>query len=201
MSEIEPRVGWRIWRVRDGGLRSLRVNYLWQAGVNHAECFKEPLAACTESPGKLCRCGFWALNTPSACAFMAFEAPHLHPLAMGLVAGWGQVAVHGREGFRSERARLLCLFEDVIAEPFAPPRSRIGQWLHSMFWSAPLVRRLKPSPPDPDGLSKVATDYGVPLMALAESARCGVLAEFGVKPDVIDEIDRWDYTAARQVRA
>src|SRR5258708_13094420 len=31
---------------------------------------------------------------------------------MGLVVGWGTVALHGREGFRAERGALRCLFTD-----------------------------------------------------------------------------------------
>ncbi len=195
----EPLIGWRIWRVRGRGLQSLRVDYIWDTGANQAECLQAPLTACTESPGQLCSCGFWALKTPSACAAMAGRLARLNPLVMGLVVGWGQVAVHGHEGFRSERARLLCLFEDVIGKPFAPSQSWIGR-LRSRLRGIPPARRLEHRPPDREMLSELAAGYGVPLLALADSARTGVLAEFGVEREVIDEAGRWDYAATRDCR-
>ena len=35
---------------------------------------------------------------------------------MGLIAGWGIVALHGRERFRPQRAAIFCLFSDSISE-------------------------------------------------------------------------------------
>jgi hypothetical protein len=35
---------------------------------------------------------------------------------MGLIASWGTVAVHGEEGFRPQRAAILCQFSDSISK-------------------------------------------------------------------------------------
>ena len=109
----EPVLGWRIWNVRDGRLDSWAVSYRWDRGENRAACLVFDRRPCASPPGRRCQCGFWAVWSPLQCldrARAATEPPW--GVAMGLVIGWGTVALHGREGFRAERAAVRCLFTD-----------------------------------------------------------------------------------------
>src|SRR5215831_8072891 len=108
----EPVLGWRLWRLREGQLASWGVDYRWDPGDNHARCIVRGRSACRLSPGQYCQCGIWAVWSPRECRDRAgMEAgvdgsEHV----MGLISGWGTIAVHGREGFRAEWAAVRCLF-------------------------------------------------------------------------------------------
>src|SRR5262245_40650270 len=111
---IEPVLGWRIWKVRGERLASWAVDYCWEPGENRAVCLAPGRPACAAPPGRRCQCGFWALWSPQqslARAAGAFEPPWQ---VMGLIAGWGTVALHDREGFRAECATVRCLFTDGL---------------------------------------------------------------------------------------
>src|SRR5215469_11714208 len=126
MASLEPVVGWRIWRLQDGLLRSLVMDSSWQPGENVARCLASDRAMCRESPGQGCLCGFWAVWSPKQS--MARVCPAIEPpwQVMGLITGWGEVAVHGAEGFRAERATVRCLFSDRPWPWSAQLLSRLG---------------------------------------------------------------------------
>jgi hypothetical protein len=189
----DPLVGWRVWSVHDGRLQSLVVPHTWQPGVNQATCLSEARQPCSSPPGRFCQCGFWALWSPDLCIRRARAYPRSHlDHVMGLVAGWGSVAVHGSEGFRAERARALCLFSDwpwdgrmrMLAA------SAVAKWL---------VRRVRPlgqalaSRHDESArrsvLAPVASQFGVPLLSMEEALRRGVLAEMGVARPVLRRLE------------
>lgn len=72
VSELEPLVGWRVWRKLDGRLLSLCSSYVWQR-ENHSER------------------GFYAFNSPERLR-RAFKKSGRH--AFGAVALWGNVEVY-----------------------------------------------------------------------------------------------------------
>jgi hypothetical protein len=112
---------------------------------------------------------------------------------MGLVAGWGTVALHGREGFRAERAALRCLFTDrpwsSSTAPGAPGRL-VGWWRRTIGRTAPPEppeREARREPRHLDELEAVAASYGVPLVSLRGAATLGLLSELGVPQPQIEE--------------
>jgi len=115
---------------------------------------------------------------------------------MGLVVGWGTVALHGREGFRAERAALRCLFTDrpwsVAAGPGGPSRLA-GWWRRAIGRSAPAEPPEREAPRDTghlDELEAVAAHYAVPLASLRGAAGLGLLSELGVPEAQIEEAAR-----------
>src|SRR5581483_12499184 len=108
--DTAPIVGWRIWVLRHGRLGSIWVSSDWEAGENTARCLREDRPRCDTSPGRLCNCGFWGLFHFNRCVHRAITHAYLEPLVIGLILGWGETAIHGNEGFRSEYAAVACLF-------------------------------------------------------------------------------------------
>jgi hypothetical protein len=185
----DPIVGWRVWNLRDGRLGSWAIDRCWKPGENVATCLPYSSRACRSSPGHGCQCGFWAVWSPMDCVVRACTAKEPPWHAMGLVAGWGTVALHGREGFRAERAALLCLFTD---RPWAGSwRSRragrlVRPWRFLLRWTSPGEVEARYTA----ALDAVATHYGVPLVSLREAVRIGLLDELGVPSRQIDEAAR-----------
>ena len=183
----EPVVGWRLWKVRDDELCSWAVEHGWQPGDNAAVCLADRPYRCPQAPGMSCRCGFWALYSPVGAMRLASATPTAGA-AIGLIAGFGTVAVHGREGFRAEMARVTCLFTDEIA---LAPIDRIWRRLLHRFHrgcDAGLHRRI---PSRTGALNRVASRYAVPLVSLQAAVAVGVLGELGVRPDAIAELEAW----------
>ncbi|MGH7904949.1 MAG: hypothetical protein ACREPA_12620, partial [Candidatus Dormibacteraceae bacterium] len=202
---IEPLVGWRIWRVRGNRLESWVVPYTWSVGVNGGRCLSDGHSfrsgppgcrlgapGCSESPGSGCGCGFWALNSPAACRHLVrwWEDAELRPLGdtavLGLMAGWGAVAVHGEEGFRAQQARVVALFAVPIGH--ASLRGRLADgWRTSLrrLSGRPAARRASARDLR---LGGVAAAYGVPLFFPEPATRMGVLAELGVDGRAVAEI-------------
>lgn len=198
MSHIsEPVIGWRVWRVRGAGLHSWAASSWWEAGENVATC----LAAnhCARPPGRGCMCGFWGLFSPlqaleKARAERAERAP-----VLGMIRGWGDVAIHGREGFRAERAAVICLFHDWVWDAAAMPcPSSVG--VHTLWWHVQRSFGYAPRRPERDddleqALPEVAASYGVPLLRMDDAVRHGVLGELGATPKMIAEALRWSESA------
>ncbi len=105
---------------------------------------------------------------------------------MGLMSGWGTVAIHGREGFRAERAAVICLFSDWRLTP--PVKTRLPKW----WWSRSQTSELQP--PDPErtiAVQDAANAYGVPLVSIVDSIRLGVLSELGVGQRAVSDLRDW----------
>lgn len=197
-SEREPAVGWRLWRLREGRLHSWAVDYVWEPGPVEARClivptglYYYPPAAvrepCERSPGEGCRCGIWALWDLSTCVTRARRVGPRHrgSTVMGLISGWGTVAIHGREGFRAQHAAILCLFADSVWD------RALDHLVSGPPAGAGLVRllsRLTSSAAREGALRRAAAHYGVPLLRLAEAVDRGVLAEFGLKRGQIETV-------------
>jgi hypothetical protein len=94
---------------------------------------------------------------------------------MGLIAGWGTVAVHGEEGFRAQRTAILCLFSDSIWESWLDPlASRRSIWWYRSWKQLTLEGWSRGSA---DALQRLALEYGVPMVRLGEAVQSGLLAE------------------------
>jgi hypothetical protein len=174
MEHVEPVIGWRLWWARGDVLHSWSADAVWQPGDNGARCLVDGHQPCAVPPGAGCHCGFWATHGPAACLRLAGESWDVHgPMppgraVLGLVAGWGDVALHGGEGFRARYARVLVLFDDVIGLTRLRPMRRI-------FRGRALT------------LGRLHARYGVPVVSLGRAIESGVLAEMGVRPAAIAE--------------
>ena len=195
----EGMLGWRLWRLRDGQLCSWAVTYEWKQGSNSATCLSPNTARCTHSPGRHCQCGFWALNSPLDClARGRYDGIGWSPV-MGLMRGWGTVALHGREGFRAQHASVVCLFSDW---PFIPRAMRLGGKGWVRWWRILSLLLQGEAGPVPDQrerlgrLPETARAYGVPLVSIADSMRLGLLQELSVGTPALDEIRAWLKVAA-----
>ena len=113
---------------------------------------------------------------------------------LGLISAWGTVAIHGREGFRAERAAVRCLFTDWARS--APVPGVMDTWL-TKWWRRTVGRLQEPDGagrPDPGRtteLEAAARRYGVPLLPLKGALVMQVLGEWGVPPEQIQEVETW----------
>jgi len=189
----EPLVGWRIWSLGDGRLRSWAVDYYWKPGENVAICLTCRSRACASAPGQHCQCGFWAVWSPLDCVVRACTANEPPWHVMGLVAGWGTVALHGREGFRAERAQLLCLFTDrpwAASTRARTPGRLAGWWRRALGRPDALEPELAREARHVADLDAVAARYVVPLVSLRGAIALGLLSELGLPPTHIEEASR-----------
>ena len=195
----QPVVGWRVWALRDGRLASWAVPYTWEPGENLARCLvpsrpmgcvRPPDPHRMQPPGRGCGCGFWALFSPLHALDRARSTRHELRSVLGLVQGWGSIALHGAEGFRAERAEVVCLFRDwcwdspLLSGHPAGVKYRLGlrAWRFRAFW---------PAPGRSEELAEAASTYQVPLLSLKAALTHGVLAEFGVDPRARRQVEAW----------
>lgn len=185
MAAADPILGWRVWMMRDEQLGSIAQPVYWRPGENRAECLAPQ--RCSEVPGASCRCGFWALFNPVAA--MQLLQPDIQlatrrgssrysSLAVGLIQGFGHVSLHGSEGFRAELAVITCLF--TLPEPMGVLRQIISG-----------LRRSKRSQLFQNSIQRAADKYGVPCVSLESAVSTGVLQEFGIANEAVDELRAW----------
>jgi len=161
-------LGWRVWRLHDGGLHSLVADYRWGPGENQARCLAPGRPACLDPPGRHCHCGFWAAWSPRRALTRTCATVEPPWQVLGLVAAWGAVVPHGAEGFRAERAALRCLFTDRPWSWRPPPRTGAAR----SEW---------------DALRSVAADHAVPLVSVANAVSLGLLGGAGLPEERIAE--------------
>ena len=171
------------------------MDHLWRPGENRATCLAHN-PECEPAPGRRCRCGLWAVWSPLRCLSMARHLVEPPWVVVGLVAGWGTVALHGGEGFRSEHAAVRCLFTDWAREAPVPRPSagRLAGWWRRIAGAAPAPRPAAEAKPDPERLMllrRAAAGYGVPLLSLREALELRVLGEWAVAPEHIREVATW----------
>lgn len=186
----EPLLGWRLWRLRPEGLRSWAARSCWRPGPNHATCLSN--SPCPRSPGSGCRCGYWALFSVTRCVEHARIDPHEQLTVFGLIQGWGEVALHGEEGFRAADAAVVALFTDWVWGAGSKPGDARGWWWRLLHPGEALWSRSR-TPPDPSRehlLTEVARTYAVPLLPLADALGSGFLAELGVDVGRREEVRR-----------
>jgi hypothetical protein len=116
--------------------------------------------------------------------------------AVGLIAGWGTVAIHGHEGFRAERAAVRCLFTDWAGA--APvPRSDEGtlvRWSRLVLGSRLRLRGPWHGEPAPERLAllrRIAGAYAVPLVSMRQALESRLLGEWGVQAAQVREVAAW----------
>jgi regulatory LuxR family protein len=167
--DVEPIVGWRVWALAHNRLFSIANEVLWRPGENQAECHSGHKL---DIPAPSCHCGFWALHNPAAAMQLAWDMcrspqgvldPH-RAVAVGLIQGYGTIAMHGSEGFRAELARVVCIFSDA-PEPVAPEAAHLRR--------------------------AVAKVYGVPCVALEAGVSIGLLQELGVRGRAVEQLAAW----------
>jgi hypothetical protein len=189
---IEPILGWRVWKLRRGRLGSWVIDFDWHPGENRATCLTMNSPPCDAAPGEGCQCGFWAVWSPRSCVARVGHSIEPPWCVMGLMTGWGTVALHRHEGFRAEYAAPTCLFTD---RPWgAATRSTVPGWLRD-WWRRRRGRSWEPEPPfqqaeDPRrayALREVAGRYGVPLLSIEAASDIGMLAELGVPLGQVEE--------------
>lgn len=185
-ARLAPLVGWRAWWLHRGRLHSWNLDYVWPAGTARAECragrLIEPHPPVShQAPGQLCHCGFWALWDLSACLDRArrervLPAPGHIPV-IGVITGWGDVALHGEEGFRTEYAQIACLIAnpvwDAAFDAYSYRPTGIGRVLRRAF--PVLAAGRVPA------LRRAATHYGVPVVPLGRAIDIGLLGELGAR--------------------
>lgn len=160
-------IGWRIWLLTGGNLGAWAKRYTWAPGINTASCLSmETELADHYAPGSRCRCGFWGVFDPGVCITMLKKAGPVDGVVLGLIHAWGDVAIHGKEGFRAEHASVACLFSDRLLDGMPRWVTRLDE----RQWTL-RARRLR----------LASERYGVPLLSLRDAHSSGVLAEFGVK--------------------
>jgi hypothetical protein len=87
--DAAPMLGWRLWRLHEGALRSWAVSYDWSPGRNLARCIGPGVSRCQDSPGPGCHCGFWGLYDPVDCLMRGrYQGLGWWPV-VGLMRGWG----------------------------------------------------------------------------------------------------------------
>jgi hypothetical protein len=114
---------------------------------------------------------------------------------LGLVRGWGAVALHGNEGFRAEHAAVMCLFSDwpFLSGGVRPGEGESSRWLRMLS----LLLHGDSGPPPANqrdraaALRDAAGNYGVPLVSIAESVKVGLLQELDIGPSALDEVQAW----------
>lgn len=189
----DPVVGWRLWRVRGAQLESWAASCGWEPGTNDARCLA-PIRRCQHPPGRGCRCGFWALFSPLRCFERARAERAERSSVLGLVRGWGEVALHGEEGFRAERAAVICLFTDWAWDAPVMPQPDGGP--ARLWWGLMAALRYVPRPVAADpwrkhALEDAAAHYGVPLVSLKDALQIGLLDELGVDAAMRREVEAW----------
>lgn len=182
----DPLIGWRLWRMGEGELRSWGLRHVWAPGPNQAVCLARiGREASHRAPGEGCSCGFWALFGPIGCLRLAGDVQAGDAVVLGLIRSWGEIALHGSEGFRAEHASAACLFTDPISVPETYPR-----------WAGNGMLGVPPPPPRAgtqraDLLRLAAARYAVPLVSLRDAAEHGVLEELGADPGVMASVEAW----------
>ena len=139
---IEPVVGFRLWRLCDGSLRSMWAPDIWSSATMSARC--DVGAA---PPQDRCMCGVhaWHRQVP-------FTATNpVRELVAGAVVLWGRVAVH-ETGLRAEHARVVAL-----ARPLGR-RKRVAVEDVAAALGVPVVAHRQ--------LVRVASGFGGPVPAL-----------------------------------
>lgn len=186
----DPFLGWRVWRLRPEGLRSWAATCYWHPGPNSATCLAS--TPCPASPGKACRCGYWAVFSLARCLERARVDSRERMTVLGLVQGWGEVALHGEEGFRAANAAVVALFTDWVWETgWTPAGTR--PWWWRLLHAGEGVTSLRRTHPDPNRdhlLRSVARMYAVPVLALEDGLRSGFLGEIGVDAGRRQEVGR-----------
>lgn len=116
---VEPVIGFRQWRLRDGELWSAFADWRWTRGTNTARCIAADTTHAADAPASACTCGLYAWYRP--CPLLASAATS--ELVAGAVAMWGAMELHAT-GMRAEHAVVVALARPLAR---AAKRRRVDQ--------------------------------------------------------------------------
>jgi len=130
---IEPVVGYRQWRLRDGALWSPYFEMRWKRGVNTARCAADRVGPHV-APAHRCTCGIHAWYRPCPRLASAGTAD----LVAGAIVVWGAVELHPT-GMRAQHAMVAALALPVAS---AAKRRRVRAVAAALEVPAVPARRL-----------------------------------------------------------
>ena len=109
---LRPAVGWKVWRVEDGVLKSVLYGDPWPVdGPIEAACARHG----HEAPAVACECGIHAGRTLEAWEHYLRVGPEAR--VFGRVLLWG-ATVEGEHGWRAACARPVEIFVPAaVTEP------------------------------------------------------------------------------------
>ena len=108
--------GWKLTATQRGPvLRAVTSRMQWPPGVTVARCRLDP-SACDRPAGRHCVCGLYAFKAADHAGEL--DGPGVP--VVGVVRGWGRVAVH-RSGWRAEYVQPIWLA--AVAQPQTDVRS------------------------------------------------------------------------------
>lgn len=105
-------------------------------------------------------------------------------LVVGLINGYGAVALHGNEGFRAQLATIACIFTDRL-QPIGDLEERRPHFIASLSDSLNWIFGYR------DPLTTIADRYGVPCVSLECALSMGLLQELGVGLEAIRQVQYW----------
>jgi hypothetical protein len=150
----EAVIGYRQWRIHEGGLWSPFSDEWWRRGVNVARCRVTGAAHGEAAPGHDCSCGFHAWYRP--CPPLA--SPATSSLVAGAVALWGEIELHS-SGMRAQYGMVVALVRPVFSRAKRQEVIRMAAALEveavparrlqavSLEHGAAVPRALRPRPP------------------------------------------------------
>jgi hypothetical protein len=139
-------------------------------------------------------CGYWGLFSPLRALERGRAVRTEDASVLGLMRGWGEAAVHGLEGFRVQRAQVVCLFRDWVWDAPQMPCPAAG--LGRAFWITKrrlhlLPARVPSHPARTRMLEEIASRYEVPLVSLEDAVHVNALTELGASRAMVSEVRAW----------
>ena len=109
---LRPAVGWKVWRIEDGLLKSVLYGDPWPTDdAIHASCARHG----HEAPSALCECGIHAGR--DLAAWEHYLRVGRESRVFGRVLLWGST-VEGEQGWRAACARPVEIFvPSAVTEP------------------------------------------------------------------------------------
>ena len=110
---LRPAVGWKVWRVEDGVLRSVLYGDRWPVDEPVRASCRRHVHVAHEAPSPSCECGIHAGR--QLAAWNHYLAVGSEARVFGRALLWGSV-VEGAAGWRGELARPVEIFVPSAVE-------------------------------------------------------------------------------------
>jgi len=110
---LRPAVGWKVWRVEDGMLRSVLYGDPWPVGDPVEAVCRRQLRSRHEAPSRGCECGVHAGR--DLAAWDHYLAVGSEARVFGRVLLWGST-IQGAHGWRAAFARPVEIFVPPAVE-------------------------------------------------------------------------------------
>jgi len=112
---LQPAVGWKVWRVEEGRLRSVLYGDLWPVDEPVRAVCRRPLRSPHDAPSRVCECGIHAGRELSAWEHYLAVEPDAR--VFGRVLLWGSV-IEATSGWRAAQARPVEIFvPSAVTDP------------------------------------------------------------------------------------